>query len=60
MRTLCQGLSLLLAILLLAAQLPAQAPQTSRLEPSTVRPDSKRAQKAAERGEKAEAAGRFD
>src|SRR2546425_12577973 len=60
MRTLCQGLSLLLAILLLGAQLPARAPQTSRLEPSTVRPDSKRAQKAAERGEKAEAAGRFD
>src|SRR6266571_4887279 len=60
MRTLCQGLSLLLAILLNGAQLPAQAPQTSRLEPSTVRPDSKRAQKAAERGEKAEAAGRFD
>src|SRR5713101_971532 len=59
MRTLCQGLSLLLAILLLGAQLPARAPQTSRLEPSTVRPDSKRAQKAAERGEKAEAAGRF-
>src|SRR6266702_1559195 len=39
MRTLCQGLSLLLSILLLAAQLPARVPQTSRLEPSTVRPD---------------------
>src|SRR5437867_1698889 len=60
MRTLCQGLSLLLAILLHGAQLPARAPQTSRFEPSTVRPDAKRAQKAAERGEKAEAAGRFD
>src|SRR6266481_516269 len=60
MRTLCQGLSLLLAILLLGSELPARAPQTSRREPSTVRPDSKRAQKAAERGEKAEAAGRFD
>src|SRR5712664_3372802 len=59
MRTFRLGTSLLLS-LLLCAQLPAQAPQLSQLEASLVRPDPKRAHKAAERGAKAEAAGRFE
>jgi len=48
----------LLLSLLLCQQLPAQAP--SQLQATTVRPDPKRAQKAAERGGKAEAAWRFE
>jgi Flp pilus assembly secretin CpaC len=57
MRTLRLSTSLLLS-LLLCQQLPAQAP--SQLQAATVRPDLKRAQKAAERAGKAEAAWRFD
>jgi Flp pilus assembly secretin CpaC len=59
MRTLRLSASLLLS-LLLCQQLPAQAQAPSQLQATTVRPDPKRAQKAAERGGKAEAAWRFD
>jgi Flp pilus assembly secretin CpaC len=59
MRTLRLNTSLLLS-LLLCQQLPAQAQAPSQLQATTVRPDPKRAQKAAERGGKAEAAWRFD
>src|SRR6266567_2294407 len=57
MRTLRHSTSLLLS-LLLCAQVPAQTP--SPLNGATVHPDLKRAQKAAERGDKAVAAGRVD
>ena len=60
MCTLRQSTSLLLSMLLFFAQLPAQAPPASQLQGSLVRPDPKRAQKAAERGDKAEAAGRME
>jgi Flp pilus assembly secretin CpaC len=46
--------------LLLCGQAPAQAPAPPQLQAPLVRPDPKRAQKAAERGDKAETAGRFD
>ena len=59
MRALRLSTSLLLS-LLLCQQLPAQAQSPSQLQATTVRPDPKRAQKAAERGGKAEAAWRFD
>jgi Flp pilus assembly secretin CpaC len=59
MRTLRLSASLLLS-LLLCQQLPTQAQAPSQLQDTTVRPDPKRAQKAAERGGKAEAAWRFD
>jgi Flp pilus assembly secretin CpaC len=59
MRTLRLNTSLLLS-LLLCQQLPARAQAPSQLQATTVRPDPKRAQKAAERGGKAEAAWRFD
>jgi Flp pilus assembly secretin CpaC len=59
MRTFRQSASLLLS-LLLCAQVLAQAPPAPQLQTAMVRPDPQRAQKAVERGEKEEAAGRFD
>jgi Flp pilus assembly secretin CpaC len=59
MRTIRLSTSLLLLILL-CPQVPAQAPPPPQLQTAMVRPDPKRAQKAAERGDKAEAAGRFE
>src|SRR5260370_11817186 len=59
MRTIRLSTSLLLS-LLLCEQVPAQAPSPSQLQAAIVRPDPKRAHKAAERGDKAQAAGRFD
>ena len=61
MRILRLSASLVLS-LLLCVQVPAQAqaPSSSQAESGTVRPDLKRAQKAAERGDKAAAAGRFE
>src|SRR5258708_11959257 len=55
MRTIRLGPSLLLLLLLCA-----QAPATSRTQGPMVRPDPKRAQKAVERGDKAQAAGNLD
>src|SRR4029077_737141 len=46
--------------LLLCLQVPAQAPASSQSQDGAVRPDPKRAQKAAEQGDRAIAAGRFD
>jgi Flp pilus assembly secretin CpaC len=58
--TLRQAASLLLS-LLLCFSASAQQPQLSSAAPNAiVRPDPKRAQKLVERGEKAEADGRFD
>ena len=58
--TLRQAASLVLS-LLLCVSTPAQQPQLSSTAPNAiVRPDPKRAQKLVERGEKAEADGRFD
>ena len=55
-----QAASLVLSMLLCASTI-AQQPQLSSIAPnSIVRPDSKRAQKLVERGEKAEAEGRID
>jgi Flp pilus assembly secretin CpaC len=51
--------SLLLSLLLACAQIPAQAP-SSQAAQQAVRPDPKRAEKAVERGDKAEAEGRLD
>ncbi len=59
MRTIRPSISLLLS-LLLCGRVPAQAPAAPPPQAPLVRPDPKRAQKAAERGDKAEAAGRFD
>jgi len=59
MHTIRTSTSLLLS-LLLCAQVPAQTPSPSQLQATMVRPDPKRAQKAVERGDKAQAAGRFD
>src|SRR5258708_17717058 len=50
----------LLLSLLLCAQVPAQAPSPSQLKDTMVSPDPNRAHKAAERGDKAQAAGGFD
>src|SRR5712691_229869 len=58
MRTIRLSTSLLLS-LLLCALAPAQAPATPPQSP-LVRPDPKRAQKAVERGDKAQAAGNLD
>src|ERR1700694_1225340 len=55
-----QSASLLLLMLLFCVQLPAQAPPASQLQVALVRPDPRRARKAAERGDKAEAAGRME
>ena len=59
MRTIRLSISLLLS-LLICLPIPAQAPAPPQPQAPLVRPDPKRAQKAAERGDKAEAAGRFD
>ena len=59
MRTIRPGTALYLS-LLLCLQVPAQAPSSSQSQDATVRPDPKRAQKAAEQGDRALAAGRFD
>src|SRR6266852_2966617 len=59
MRTFCQSTSFFLS-LLLCTQVPAQAPSPSQLQAAMVHPYPKRAQKAADRGDKAEAAGRFE
>src|SRR5713101_6952827 len=59
MRTIRLSTSLLLS-LLLCAQVPAQAPAPSQLKDTMVRPDPKRAHRAAEQGDKAQAAARFD
>src|SRR5712664_1783415 len=59
MRTIRLSTSLLLS-LLLCTQVPAQAPSPSQLKDTMVSPDPNRAHKAAERGDKAQAAGRFD
>jgi hypothetical protein len=60
MRTLRQSASLLLTALLVCLQLPAQAPRAATPQATATRPDPKRAQRAAERGAKAEAAGHFE
>jgi Flp pilus assembly secretin CpaC len=52
-----QASTLLLSVLLPCAQAPAQTAAAAQSQAAMVRPDLKRAQKAAERGEKAEAAG---
>ncbi len=54
-----RGASLLLSLLLVCAQAPAQNP-AGLASQGIARPDPKRAQKAAERGDKAEAQGRAD
>ncbi len=59
MRTFHQSASLLLS-LLICTQVPAQAPSPSQLQANALRPDPIRAQKSAERGDQAEAAGRFE
>src|SRR6266852_368787 len=59
MLTIRLSTSLLLS-LLLCAQAPAQAPATSQPQGPVLRPDPKRAQKAVERGDKAQAAGNLD
>jgi type II secretory pathway component GspD/PulD (secretin) len=60
MRTPRQLCSLLLSFLLACSQLPAPAPSSAQQNSGAPQPDAKRAQKATERGEKAEAAGRID
>ncbi len=59
MRTFRPSTALLLS-LLLCAQIPSQTPLSSQVQDDKVRPDPKRAQKAAERGDKHLAAGRFE
>src|SRR6266849_9936994 len=59
MRTIRLSTSLLLS-LLLCAQASAQAPATSQTQGPIVRPDPRRAQKAVESGDKAQAAGNLD
>src|SRR6267378_459882 len=60
MRVLCQAASVLATALLSCAQVPAQSAATSQATAATEHPNPKRAQKAAERGAKAEAAGRIE
>jgi hypothetical protein len=60
MHTFRQAASQLLLLLFLCIQVSAQGLSTSQSQLAVVRPDPKRAQKAAEQGEKAEAAGRVD
>src|SRR5262249_24661302 len=64
MRPLRQGLSLILSGLLLPCQAFGQAatssPPAQQASPQQAHPDLKRARRAADRGEKAEAAGRLD
>jgi Flp pilus assembly secretin CpaC len=60
MRTFRQPASLFVSVLLVCAQVPAQAPLTSQPKAAMARTDAKRAQKAAKRGEKAETAGHIE
>jgi hypothetical protein len=60
MRTLRQAACVLATALLACRQVPAQAPATSQATTAEEHPNPKRAQKAAERGSKAEAAGRLE
>src|SRR4029077_13432409 len=55
-----QAAALLLSVMVLVGRAPAQTPSPSQFQDPKVRPDPKRAQKAAEHGEKAEAAGHFE
>jgi Flp pilus assembly secretin CpaC len=55
-----QSSSLLLSAVLFCAQVPAQGPSSSQQHNELFRPDAKRSQKAAQAGEKAEAAGQLD
>jgi Bacterial type II and III secretion system protein/FG-GAP-like repeat len=59
MRTIRPVAALFLS-LLLCVQVPARAPSSPQSQGGTVRPDPKRAQKAAEQGDRAIAAGRLD
>ena len=60
MRTLRQAAALLLSALVLFAQASAQSPSNSAAHSRAAQLDLKRARKAAERGDKAEAAGRLE
>lgn len=60
MKTLRQASSVLLSIFLLCAPSSAQSPATPQMASFSVQPDLKHARKAAEQGDKAEAAGDFD
>lgn len=60
MRTLRQAAVLIVSALLLSQQVPAQSPSSSAGRRAAAHPDAKRARKAAERGDKAEAAGRIE
>ncbi len=60
MRTLRQAASVFSAGLLLCAPMRAQAPATTQSPAALEQPNPKRAQKASERGAKAEAAGRLE
>jgi hypothetical protein len=60
MCTLRQAAALLLSVMVLVAQAPAQTPSPSQFQDPKVHLDPKRAQKAAEHGDKAEAAGQFE
>lgn len=55
-----QSASLLVSALLVCLQLPAQAPTAAPSQVAPTHPDPKRAQKAAEHGAKAEAAGHLE
>src|SRR6266852_4303717 len=56
----CRPSTALLLSLLLCARIPSQTALSLQLQDNTVRPDPKRAQKAAERGDKELAVGRFE
>jgi hypothetical protein len=60
MRSLRQFASVLLTVLLVCLRLPAQTPTAPSLQAPAVSPDAKKAQKAAERGAKSEAAGHLE
>jgi Flp pilus assembly secretin CpaC len=60
MSTLRQAAALFSVTLLVGASLPAPAPATAQSPAAVEHPNSKRAQKASERGVKAEAAGHLD
>lgn len=55
-----QSGSLLLSALIFCAQVPAQSPGSSEQQSEPFRPDAKRARKAAQEGERAEAEGQLD
>lgn len=60
MNSLRQTAALLLSTLLLSGQTPAQSPSAPAAQSGAAHPDLKRARKAAERGDKAETAGRIE